>query len=174
MVSLSVYDAEYVGQEENWAATASRMAARGLLSAKDAAHLTFLEAYGLLIANTDRHYGNISLLLQGTKNGGDWMLSPTYDMLPMWYGPVGGELVARDFAARPLQPTAATLPEWQRAKALARKFWQAAADDARISNEFRAIAVQNAVHITDPSQRGDFDYFLGLVPNAPVMTSDEL
>ena len=147
MVSLSVYDAEYVGQEENWAATASRMAARGLLSAKDAAHLTFLEAYGLLIANTDRHYGNISLLLHGSKNGGDWVLSPTYDMLPMWYAPVGGELVARDFATRPLQPTAATLPEWPRAKALARKFWQAAADDARISNEFRAIAVQNAMHI---------------------------
>ena len=147
MVSLSVYDAEYVGQEENWAATADRMATRGLLSAKDAAHLRFLEAYGLLIANTDRHYGNISLLLQGSKNGGDWVLSPTYDMLPMWYAPVGGELVARDFAARPMQPTAATLPEWPRAKALARKFWQAAADDARISNEFRAIAVQNSAHI---------------------------
>ena len=148
MVSLSVYDAEYVGQEENWAATADRMAARGLLSAKDAAHLRFLEAYGLLIANTDRHYGNISLLLHGSKNGGDWVLSPTYDMLPMWYAPVGGELVARDFAARPLQPTAATLPEWPRAKALARRFWQAAAQDARISSEFRAIAAQNAVLIS--------------------------
>ena len=147
MVSLSVYDAEYVGQEENWAATASRMAARGLLSAKDAAHLTFLEAYGQLIANTDRHYGNISLLLQGSKNGGDWVLSPTYDMLPMWYAPVGGELVARDFDARPMQPTAATLPEWPRAKALAAQFWQAAAGDERISDGFRAIAAQNVVHI---------------------------
>ncbi|MBC7608871.1 MAG: type II toxin-antitoxin system HipA family toxin YjjJ [Polaromonas sp.] len=147
MVSLSVYDAEYVGQEENWAATADRMAARGLLTAKDAAHLKFLEAYGLLIANTDRHYGNISLLLHGSKKGGDWALSPTYDMLPMWYAPVGGELVARDFAARPMQPTAATLPEWPRARALACKFWQAAAGDMRISNDFRAIAAQNAVHI---------------------------
>ncbi len=147
MVSLSVYDAEYVGQEENWAATAGRMAARGLLTAKDAAHLKFLEAYGLLIANTDRHYGNISLLLHGSKNGGDWVLSPTYDMLPMWYAPVGGELVARDFAARPMQPTAATLPEWPRAKALAMQFWQAAAGDARISSEFRAVASQNAMHI---------------------------
>ncbi len=147
MVSLSVYDAEYVGQEENWAATADRMAARGLLSAKDAAQLRFLEAYGVLIANTDRHYGNISLLLHGSKSGGDWVLSPTYDMLPMWYAPVGGELVARDFAARPLQPTAATLPEWPRAKALAKVFWQAAAQDARISNGFRAIAAQNAEHL---------------------------
>ncbi|MGB4117818.1 MAG: type II toxin-antitoxin system HipA family toxin YjjJ [Polaromonas sp.] len=143
MVSLSVYDGEYVGQEENWAATADRMAARGLLSAQDAAQLKFLEAYGLLIANTDRHYGNISLLLHGSKNGGDWVLSPTYDMLPMWYAPVGGELVARDFAARPMLPTAATLPEWPRAKALAAKFWQAAAGDSRISAEFRAIAAQN-------------------------------
>jgi hypothetical protein len=25
-----------------------------------------LKAYGVLIANTDRHYGNISLLLEGT------------------------------------------------------------------------------------------------------------
>ena len=147
MVSLSVYDAQYVGQEENWAATADRMAARGLLSATDAAHLTFLEAYGTLIANTDRHYGNISLLLHGSKNGGDWALSPTYDMLPMWYAPVGGELVARDFTARPLRPTAATLPEWPRAAALALQFWQAAALDERISSGFRAIAAQNAAHI---------------------------
>ncbi len=147
MVSLSVYDAQYVGQEDNWAATADRMVARGLLSAKDACHLRFLEAYGVLIANTDRHYGNISLLLQGSKNGGDWVLSPTYDMLPMWYAPIGGELLARNFAARPLQPTAATLPEWAGAKALAAKFWQAAAGDARISSGFREIAAQNAMYI---------------------------
>jgi hypothetical protein len=64
-------------------------------------------------------------------------------MLPMMYAPVGGELVARDFAARPLQPTAATLPEWEPAKALARTFWQAAASDARISEGFRTIARTN-------------------------------
>lgn len=73
----------------------------------------------------------------------DWALSPTYDMLPMLYAPVGGELVARDFAARPLQPTTATLPEWAQAKALAADFWQRAAQDPRISAGFRAIAAQN-------------------------------
>lgn len=143
MVSLSVYDAQYVGQEENWAATADRMVARGLLTAEDARHLRFLEAYGILIANTDRHYGNISLLLAGD----DWRLSPTYDMLPMLYAPVGGELVARDFAARRLQPTAATLPEWARARTLAMAFWQAAGCDARISAGFRALALENLDHL---------------------------
>ncbi|NMM20921.1 MAG: type II toxin-antitoxin system HipA family toxin YjjJ [Rhodoferax sp.] len=144
MVSLQVYDAEYVGEMDNWAATANRMLARGLLSAQDARHLRLLEAYGILIANTDRHYGNISLLLAGD----DWTLSPTYDMLPMLYAPVGGELVPRDFAARPLQPTAATLPEWAQARALASLFWQAAAGDARVSAGFRALAAENLSHIS--------------------------
>jgi len=144
MVSLQVYDAEYVGEMDNWAATANRMLARGLLSAQDARHLRLLEAYGILIANTDRHYGNISLLLAGD----DWTLSPTYDMLPMLYAPIGGELVPRDFTARPLQPTAATLPEWAQARALAALFWQAAAGDARISPGFRALAAENLSHIS--------------------------
>ena len=143
MVSLQVYDAEYVGAMDNWAATANRMAARQLLTPADARSLRLLEAYGLLIANTDRHYGNISLLLKDD----DWTLSPTYDMLPMLYAPVGGELVARDFTARALQPTAATLPEWEQALALAVRFWQAAAGDARISPDFSAIAAENGRHI---------------------------
>jgi hypothetical protein len=145
MVSLQVYDAEYVGEMDNWAATANRMVARELLRPADAQTLRLLEAYGVLIANTDRHYGNISLVLPDVH--GDWVLSPTYDMLPMFYAPVGSELVARDFTARPLQPTAATLTAWPRAKALAVVFWQAVAGDTRISDDFRAIARANAAHV---------------------------
>jgi len=139
MVSLLAYDAEYVGQIDNWAATAERMAARELLTRRDAAHLSLLEAYGVLIANTDHHYGNITLLLDGD----DWRLSPTYDMLPMLYAPVHGELLERDFGARPLQPTAATLASYPEALQLAIRFWTAAARDARISAGFRAIAQAN-------------------------------
>jgi hypothetical protein len=143
MVSLMVYDAEYVGAMDNWAATANRMQERQLLRPEDARTLRLLEAYGVLIANTDRHYGNISLLLQDD----DWVLAPAYDMLPMHYAPVGGELVPRNFAERPLQPTAATLPEWPRALALARSFWAAAAADMRISAGFRRIAAENLSRI---------------------------
>jgi len=143
MVSLQVYNAEYVGEMDNWAATADRMAARHLLTQADARTLRLLEAYGQLIANTDRHYGNISLVLQDD----DWALSPTYDMLPMLYAPVSGELVPRDFASRPQQPTAATLGEWGEAQRLAQAFWQAAAADARVSADFRAIAAENFDHI---------------------------
>ena len=141
MVSLLVYDSEYVGTMDNWAATANRMVSRQLLTPTDAAHLRFLEAYGVLIANTDRHYGNISLLLKDD----DWQLSPTYDMLPMLFAPVNGELVPRDFASRPLRPTAATLAEWAHAKDLACTFWRTAAADERISTGFRALAADNLV-----------------------------
>lgn len=144
MVSLLVYDAQYVGAMDNWAATADRMQARGLLRPADARTLRLLEAFGALIANTDRHYGNISLLLDGD----DWALAPAYDMLPMLYAPVGGELVPRNFADRNLQPTAATLPEWPQALALARSFWATASADVRISASFRKTAAENLSHIS--------------------------
>jgi DNA-binding Lrp family transcriptional regulator len=142
MVSLSIYDAEYVGQEDNWATTADLMEARNLLTPRDADHLRLLEAYGVLIANTDRHYGNISLLLEGD----DWVLSPTYDMLPMLYAPVASEIVPRTVAAR--HPTAATLAVWPRAVALAQAFWAAVQADARISRDFQAIAALNLDQIS--------------------------
>ena len=140
MVSLLVYDAQYVGEMDNWSATAQRMAARQLMTSQDAQQLQLLEAYGLLIANTDRHYGNISFLLQD----GDWRLSPTYDMLPMFYAPVKGELVERDFASRKLQPTSHTLAVWPQAKQLAQQFWQSVAADTRVSDAFKALAQANA------------------------------
>ena len=140
MVSLLVYDAQYVGEMDNWSATAQRMAARQLMTSQDAQQLQLLEAYGLLIANTDRHYGNISFLLEDD----DWRLSPTYDMLPMFYAPVKGELVERDFATRKLQPSSQTLAVWPQAKQLAQQFWQSVAADARVSDAFKALALANA------------------------------
>jgi hypothetical protein len=116
------------------------MAVRQLMTAQDAQQLQLLEAYGLLIANTDRHYGNISFLLEDD----DWRLSPTYDMLPMLYAPVKGELVERDFAARKLQPSSQTLTVWPQAKQLAQQFWQSVAADARVSDAFKALALANA------------------------------
>ena len=139
MVSLLVYDAQYVGQMDHWAATAQRMAVRQLMTEGDAFQLRLLDAFGALIGNTDRHYGNISLLL----DEGRWRLSPTYDMLPMLYAPVAGELVERDFAARALHPTADTLGVWPQAVELASQFWAAVTQEKRISPAFREIAQAN-------------------------------
>jgi hypothetical protein len=116
------------------------MASRGLLRADDAARLRFLEAFGRLIGNTDRHYGNISLLIEGN----DWRLAPAYDVLPTLYAATSGELPPRDLAATGLAPSIETLPEWPRARRLAVVFWQTVAADERISASFRATARHNA------------------------------
>ena len=141
MVSLMVYDAQYVGDMDTWAATALRMQARGLLRPEDARTLRLLDAYGRLIGNTDRHYGNISLVLVDD----DWHLSPTYDMLPMLYMPIAGEVVPQDLAADQMVPTANTLDVWPQAQALALAFWEAAAQEERISSGFRQLAQGNAL-----------------------------
>ena len=141
MVSLLVYDAQYVGEMDTWAATAERMRARGLLRPEDARTLRLLDAYGRLIGNTDRHYGNISLVLVGD----DWHLSPTYDMLPMLYMPIAGEVVAQELGADKMVPTANMLDVWSEAQALALAFWQAVERDERVSSGFRQLAEGNAL-----------------------------
>ena len=142
MVSLEVYDRQYIGQGTNWVDTARRADQAGpeRLSTTDVTSLYLLDAFGALIANTDRHHGNISLLLRDHR----WQLAPAYDMLPMLYAPVAGEVVPRDFAAQPPRPTVHTLPVWPQARALATRFWQQVVNDARISAGFRAIAHANA------------------------------
>jgi hypothetical protein len=141
MVSLEVYDRQYIGQGTNWVDTARRSDQAGpeRLSAADVSTLTLLDAFGALIANTDCHHGNISLLLHEHR----WQLAPAYDMLPMLYAPVAGELVPRDFAAQPPRPGVNTLDVWPKARELAMRFWQTAADDGRISADCRAIALSN-------------------------------
>lgn len=146
MVSLLSYDSEFIGQIDNWAATAARMEARGLLSEKDAQALRFLEAFGRLIGNTDRHYGNVSLLIDA---GASWRLAPAYDMLPMLYAPVGGELVPRDFDAGTLAPTAETIGVWAAARRTAQTFWGAVAKNASISSGFRKVAAGHERRLHD-------------------------
>lgn len=142
MVSLEVYDRQYIGAGHNWVDTAHRSDVAGpeRLHPDDVHTIGLLDAFGALIANTDRHHGNLSLLLHEHR----WRLAPAYDMLPMLYAPVAGEVVPRDFLAQPPRPTVHTLAVWPRALALALGFWRSAAADPRISPAFRAIAQANA------------------------------
>ena len=145
MVSLEMYDAHYIGIGSQWAATAMQTGRAGAekLSAADIQTLCLLDAFGALIANTDRHHGNVSLLLHQHR----WQLAPAYDMLPMFYAPVAGEVVERDWSSQLPRPNAHTLSVWPQAKALAMQFWQRAAGDARIGEAFRAVARANVTMV---------------------------
>ncbi|HEX5737811.1 MAG TPA: type II toxin-antitoxin system HipA family toxin YjjJ [Hydrogenophaga sp.] len=141
MVSLETYDGKYIGKGNNWVTTAEFMDRAGTerLSPANVQTLRLLDAYGALIANDDRHHGNISLLLHDHR----WHLAPTYDMLPMLYRPIAGELVPRDFASTALRPSVHTLAVWPQACELAVRFWETAAQDERISAGFRELAWRN-------------------------------
>jgi HipA-like C-terminal domain len=56
----------------------------------------FVETFGALIANTDRHMGNLACI---DRYDGRFELAPIYDMLPMRFAPTHDEIVARECAA---------------------------------------------------------------------------
>lgn len=135
--SLHAIDTERYGRLDRWSLAAERLHADGLLSERDVATLRLLEAFGMLIANTDRHFGNVALF---DRFEGPFELAPSYDMLPMLFAPQDGQLIEREFEAP--APTAATLRAWEQARAMALGYWETVGGDARISESFRAIGAR--------------------------------
>ncbi len=138
-MSLAAVDNEFFGHLDNWPAAAGRLEKSGMLSAEDADALRLFSAFSTLIANTDQHFGNISLVETDSKPR--FSLAPAYDVLPMLYRPHQGEVPARAFA--PPHPDAAVAGQWESARQAALRFWATAAADARISPEFRDICSRN-------------------------------
>src|SRR5690606_717359 len=104
----------------------------------DVEYVRFLETFGQLIGNTDRHFGNITFFWDPLPRE-RLQLAPVYDMLPMMFAPAtGGMVVDRELVVHP--PTSVLLPAWREALQCARDYWDAISEDARISEEFRGIA----------------------------------
>ena len=99
------------------------------------------ELYGHWIGNTDMHLGNLSMTV--TESG--FKLLPAYDVLPMIYAPVRGEIVKRNFIlpVRPVQHA----DLWLSSGKVALEFWARVAADERVSNDFKQTASDNAVKI---------------------------
>jgi len=126
-----------------WPEAARQLVARGWLSTQDARHTELLWCFGQCIANNDMHDGNLSFEPAVLAGQPALRLAPAYDMLPMGYAPARGvELPVRDF--RPKPPLPAGRQTWEAAARAAVAFWQAAADDARISAGFRELCAENA------------------------------
>ncbi|MHB1513468.1 MAG: hypothetical protein ACYCTF_10215 [Acidiferrobacter sp.] len=117
-----------------------------MLPPQDAAHLRQADAFGAITANTDRHYGNVNLW-RPISSGDTFRLAPLYDMAPMAYAPIGGELRAQ------VAKTPTTLPglsgaERALAKEWALSFWADCTKSPLISPAFQTIA---AAHIAQLS-----------------------
>lgn len=122
----------------DWVELATLLQREGWLNAASAERLRWLSCFGNLIANTDMHRGNASVL---RDDADPFSLAPSYDMLPMLFAPgAQGELVERSFAPRPPLPSVASV--WPDAARCALEFWERVLADPRVSAGFRTLANQ--------------------------------
>jgi hypothetical protein len=125
-----------------WTEGSHRLLERELIDRETAHAITRLWHFGQLIANADMHDGNLSFRPRASASGARLNLAPVYDMLPMRYAPQRGvELATVDFSPR--LPLPAEREAWQQAATAASQFWAGAADDVRISADFRTICGHN-------------------------------
>jgi hypothetical protein len=79
-----------------------------VISREDAGRIRWLEAFGGLTANTDRHDGNLSFLRDAR---GKLTLAPVYDPAPMGLAPVAAGVL--DHAWQPEAPLPTAITEWR-------------------------------------------------------------
>ena len=135
VTSLFAIDVSRYGQIDNWIAAGSRLHRDACIDAQTFEWVKLASTFGGLIANTDRHFGNLAFY---DEYIGRFTLAPIYDMLPMLFAPEHDQVRVRAFDA-PI-PTADTLSVWASARVLAEKYWRALAADMRISKDFRKIS----------------------------------
>ena len=124
---------------DSWARAAALLRDAGRLTDEDARRLRWLDAFGALIGNTDRHQHNILFFTEGSS----LRLAPAFDQVSMLYAPTAdGQVPPRVFEAPNV--TSDTLDVWDDARNAARQFWAQGSDDARLSDDARFLCASNA------------------------------
>ena len=124
---------------DSWARAATSLRGDGRLSHEDARRLRWLDAFGALIGNTDRHQHNVLFFTEGSA----LRLAPAFDQVSMQYSPTAdGQVPARVFTVPNMTPD--TLDVWDDARDAAREFWARGSDDARLSDDGRSLCDSNA------------------------------
>jgi hypothetical protein len=133
--SLLSIDASLYGALDSWIASGLRLHRDRHIDAQMLERIQLVSTFGGLIANTDRHFGNLAFY---DNYNGRFELAPVYDMLPMLFAPEHDQILARIF--QPPDPTSDTLRVWARARTRAEDYWRTLANDGRLSVEFRTIS----------------------------------
>jgi HipA-like C-terminal domain len=141
VLSLAAIDDEYFGYRDSWTKAAQRLLAEPRLrgDAEDARRLRWLDAFGQLIGNDDRHFGNISFFVEDAGSL-SLRLAPVYDMLPMVFAPEGIRVVEREFTPRPA--TADNYDVWPDAARCALAYWNRLVETAELSSGFRKLCAR--------------------------------
>ncbi len=150
VLSLTSIALEHGVTLASWSAAASELVAEGVLAATDREAIRWLELFGGLIANTDRHTGNLSFYSKGARLDG---LAPAYDVLPMAYAPSGAGPAEPSF--EPSLPGPGDGGVWPTVHAAAVRFWKAVAAHPAITKGFARIARRNAAVVEGLADVGD-------------------
>ena len=139
VISLSALNGHFLGYNPDSWTQANRQIMREptlSLSKADADWMIWLDTFGDLIGNTDRHFGNLSFFAEDAREL-DLSPAPVYDMLPMVFAPVATSLVDRRFTPRP--PTALNMRIWHEVATHAERYWARLGDATGLSAGFRQL-----------------------------------
>lgn len=132
---------------DSWARAATALRDARRISEGDLRTLQWLDAFGALIGNVDRHHHNIVFFSDGDL----LRLAPAFDQLPMLYAPLAdSQLPTREF--RVPTATADTLDVWPDARDAADEFWRTASRDERLSASMRKVCAANATRLAQGRQ----------------------
>lgn len=144
VISLYALAAEYLGYLDDWTRAANDLLASGRINTEDARRIRWLDAFGQLIGNTDRHFGNVSFFVDEAAFGqcDHLRLAPAYDMVPMIFAPQLTSVIERRF--NPSSPTAANFDVWPDAARHAIHYWERLTKLAPLADEIRRLSKENA------------------------------
>ena len=135
MVSLESVQAEFTGQQSRWPQALSALVSQKMIVTPDAERGTLQWAFGKLIANGDMHAGNLAFFLTSPT----LTLTPAYDMLPMSFAPNSAGYMRADAPVIELDSSVGRTV-WQKALAMADRYWLQMSSDDAWSEDFRRIA----------------------------------
>ncbi|WP_165227122.1 HipA domain-containing protein [Aquisphaera insulae] len=139
VISLFALNCHFLGHvPENWSKAARHILEESHLrmAVEHADRMIWLDTFGDLIANGDRHFGNFCFFTDEARH---LTLSPTpvYDMLPMRFAPIDGTVIERPFTPRP--PTALNVHLWHEVAKQAVSFWSRLGEEHSLSSDFRRL-----------------------------------
>ena len=137
MISLTNIDAEFAGEGHDWVTTLRQLAQIKLVTDSDVRTAYQAQLFGQWIGNSDMHHGNLSFRPEANR----FRLLPIYDMAPMRWAPIRGE-VPYDTTLTPPVRDHRDEEAWYKTRTLARKYWHRLAAEERLSPAFRNISEQ--------------------------------
>lgn len=146
VISAGALDDELFGQRDSWSMFAERCVAQRMLTREEAGRIHVMAAFSELIGNTDRHFENVSLMLDARSHRVAGV-APAYDILPMKYAPIGGDIDPQLHPIEPrLGPIGGRTQVWRQAFDAARRFYdsiQSPPPGLKLSRAMKDVSREN-------------------------------